>query len=245
MTTSTSFPDVQRDEHPPGYAEAPQIPNTLNRTSPSYFAVAHNAMGSIENTGSFGAWGKIIDSAEMLTRIAELDKYFAGSSTTGSTVSNILIRGQAQIIKEFVNSNPATPSVNAGRLWFGASVITPSPKTPLPDVVRLQTPHPEVRRFAVGVNDIKPADSLVRMANRIVLQALKHLTDPDIAFDDEDGSLNFDLKLNNGHTMFVELYPDGNSYVGVYDETDEGDAKTILFLSDATEKQIIELFSEE
>ena len=224
------------------------VQNTLKRTGPSCFDlpdIAHNAMRSIENTENFGVWCKI-GLSEMPIRIVGLDEYFAESSTTGLTVFNAPMCVQTQISKtSFVNANPDTPSVNAGQLWFGASVITPSPKTPLPDTVGLQTPHPEVRRFAVGVNDIKPANSLVRMANRIVLQAIEHLTDPEIAFDDEDGSLNFDLKLNNGHTMFVELYPDNNSYVGVYDETGEGDAKTILFLSDATEKQIIELFSEE
>lgn len=111
--------------------------------------------------------------------------------------------------------------------------------------VGLQAMHPEVSLFAKGVNDAKPADSLIQMAAGIARQAVAHLADPEIDFDDEDGSLNFDLKLNNGHTMFVELQPDGNSYVGVYDETGEGETKTVLFLSDATEKQITELFSEE
>ena len=111
--------------------------------------------------------------------------------------------------------------------------------------VGLQAMHPEVSLFAAGVNDTKPADSLIQMAASIARQAIALLIEPEIDFDDEDGSLNFDLRLNNGHTMFVELQPDGNSYVGVYDETGEGDAKTLLFLSDATEKQIIELFSEE
>ena len=110
--------------------------------------------------------------------------------------------------------------------------------------VGLQATHPEVSLFAKGVNDTKPADSLIQMADRIVRQAIALLTEPEIDFDDDDGSLNFDLRLNNGHTMFVELYPDGNSYVGVYDETGKGDTKTVLFLSDATEEQITELFDD-
>lgn len=114
-------------------------------------------------------------------------------------------------------------------------------KTVLLDL-ELQT---EVLLFAAGVNDTKPADSLVQMAANIARQAIALLTDPEIAFDDEDGSLNFDLGLNNGHTMFIELYPDGTSYMGVYDERGEGDSETILFMSGATEEQITELFSEE
>ena len=113
--------------------------------------------------------------------------------------------------------------------------------------VELQTSHPaeEIRLFAAGVNGVKPAEHLVQMAASIGRQAFALLTEPEIDFDDEDGSLNFDLRLNNGHTMFVELQPDGNSYVGVYDESGEGETKTVLFLSDATEEQITELFSEE
>ena len=37
----------------------------------------------------------------------------------------------------------------------------------------------------------------------------------------------------------------GTDLVGVYDETGEGDAETILFLSRPTEKQITELLGEE
>ena len=111
--------------------------------------------------------------------------------------------------------------------------------------VGLQAMHPEVSLFAKGVNDTKPADGLIQMAAGIARQSIALLTEPEIDFDDEDGSLNFDLRLNNGHAMFVELRPDGSSYVGVYDETGEGDTKTVLFLSDATEKQITELISEE
>ncbi len=113
-------------------------------------------------------------------------------------------------------------------------------------VVEMQTlqDKEDVRLFAAGVNGIKSAGPIVRMAANIVRQAIDLLTEPEIDFDDEDGSLNFDLRLNNGHTMFIELYPDGNSYAGVYDETSEGDTETILFLSQPTEKQITELFSE-
>ena len=114
-------------------------------------------------------------------------------------------------------------------------------------VVETQILHPDkedVRLFAAGVNGIKPAGPLVRMAANIARQAIALLTEPEIDFDDEDGSLNFDLRLNNGHTMFIELYPDGNSYAGVYDETGTGDTETILLLSQPTEKQITELFGE-
>lgn len=109
------------------------------------------------------------------------------------------------------------------------------------------TPHPaeEIRLFAAGVDDIKPDDNLIQMAASIARQAIALLTEPEIDFDDEDGSLNFDLRLNNGHTMFIELHPDGSSFTGVYSERSEDEyTKTILFLTDATEKQIVELFSE-
>ncbi|MCY3544629.1 MAG: hypothetical protein OXH22_11410 [Chloroflexi bacterium] len=111
--------------------------------------------------------------------------------------------------------------------------------------IGLQTMHPEVSLFAKGVNDTNPADSLVQMADNIARQAITLLTEPEIDFDDEDGSLNFDLRLNNGHTMFMELYPDGRLFLGVYDTRAQGDSETILLLDNPSEKQIIELFGEE
>ena len=114
-------------------------------------------------------------------------------------------------------------------------------------VVETQTLHPDkedVRLFASGVNGIKPAGPIVRMAANIARQAIALLTEPEIDFDDEDGSLNFDLRLNNGHTMFIELYPDGRLFLGVYDERVQGDSETILLMDNPSEKQIIELFGE-
>ena len=127
----------------------------------------------------------------------------------------------------------------------------PTTKTDLAEV-KLQTLHSphiaeaeDVRLFAAGVNGIKPTDSVVRMAARIVHHAVALLTEPEIDFDDEDGSLNFDLRLNNGHTMFMELYPDGRLFLGVYDTRAQGDSETILLLDNPSEKQIIDLFGEE
>ena len=113
--------------------------------------------------------------------------------------------------------------------------------------VGLQAPHPaeEIRLFAAGINGAKPDDHLVQMAASITRHAVALLSEPEIDFDDEDGSLNFDLRLNNGHTMFIEMYPDGRSFLGVYDERVQGDTETILLMDNPSEQQITELFSQE
>ena len=113
-----------------------------------------------------------------------------------------------------------------------------------PQALTLHPAVEAVRLFAAGVNDIKPAGHIVQMAASVTRYAIALLTEPEIDFDDEDGSLNFDLRLNNGHTMFIELYPDGRLFLGVYDERVQGDSETILLLDNPSEKQIIELLGE-
>ena len=110
--------------------------------------------------------------------------------------------------------------------------------------IELQTMHPEISLFAAGVNGVKPDDHIIQMAAGIARQSIALLIEPEIDFDDEDGSLNFDLRLNNGHTMFIEIYPDGRLFLGVYDERVQGDSETILLIDNPSEKQIIELFGE-
>ena len=103
---------------------------------------------------------------------------------------------------------------------------------------------PEVRQFAAGVGGLKPPNDLVKMVERIVRQVNENLTQPEVAFDDDDGSLNLDLRLNNGDTALIEFYPRGTSFVGVYAGTLEEEGKTKLFLSDPTENQLNAILSE-
>ena len=103
---------------------------------------------------------------------------------------------------------------------------------------------PEVRQFAAGVGGLKPPNDLVKMVDRIVRQVNENLTRPEVAFDDDDGSLNLDLRLNNGDTAFIEFYSRGTSFVGVYAGTLEEEGKTKLFLSDPTENQLNAILSE-
>ncbi len=237
MTTTTLFPDIQRGNRHFGSSETTD--HFVFQNALPAFSLPHNnikvtddVMRDFEDTGNLSrCWEN--DFKNMMTW--QVYAPYSADSTLIAENSSIRSNLNSRIQTYF----PEYLNIYRKYEHNGTLVsFTDAFDTGIHSV------HPEVRRFSEGVNDVKPVISLVRMADRIVRQANKHLTDPEIAFDDEDGSLNFDLKLNNGHTMFVELYPEGNSYVGVYDEAGEGDAKTVLFSSDATEKQIVELISE-
>ena len=78
-----------------------------------------------------------------------------------------------------------------------------------------------IGKFGAGMDGACP-DAAVIMAARAIWEAAVHrTTDPEVAVDDVDGALSFDLRLQDGRLVLAELFPDGKLHVGVYDKDDE------------------------
>ena len=88
-------------------------------------------------------------------------------------------------------------------------------------------------------------DNAAKLAVHFAQQAIWHSTKTEIDFDDEDGSLLFDLRLPNGLLLMAELYSDGTLYVGVHDDRGDGESRLVEWLENPGESEITELFSEE
>ena len=71
--------------------------------------------------------------------------------------------------------------------------------------------------FAAGFDGKRPEPWVVEMASRIANAALVKTREPDVSFDDMEGSLSLDLRLFNGHLLLAELEVDGNIDASVYD----------------------------
>lgn len=102
-----------------------------------------------------------------------------------------------------------------------------------------------LQQYIVGINDEHPPDSAAKLAAHFVGQAVRRSTKTEIDFDDEDGSLLFDLRLPNGLLLMAELYLDGTLYAGVHDDRGAGDSQLVEWLENPNETEINELFSEE
>ena len=72
--------------------------------------------------------------------------------------------------------------------------------------------------FATGKANAVPLDaSTIAQAERAVKTAVRHTIQPHITVDDDDGSLDFDLRLADGLLVMANLFPDGSVDASVYD----------------------------
>ena len=81
------------------------------------------------------------------------------------------------------------------------------------------TLHHVVNEFAQGVEGDVPTENAVRMADRIVCTALFYTTGTHITFDDDEGYLDFHLRLGNGLLVMANVFPDGGVDASVYDDS--------------------------
>ena len=102
----------------------------------------------------------------------------------------------------------------------------------------------QLQQYIVGIEGTTPTLSTIRMAIHFVEQAIGWSYKTEIDFDDDDGSLLFDLRLLNGLLLMAELYPSGTLYVGVHDDRGEGYSKLVKWLENPSEEQITEIFHE-
>lgn len=78
-----------------------------------------------------------------------------------------------------------------------------------------------VRKFEAGMGGTCPDAAIIMAARAIWEAAVQRTTDPEIAVDDVDGALSFDLRLQDGRLVLAELFPDGKLHMGIYDKDDE------------------------
>ncbi len=105
-----------------------------------------------------------------------------------------------------------------------------------------QTP---LHQYIAGIDEVRPPESAIRLAAHFVWLSTWRSTKTEIDFDDDDGSLLFDLRLPNGLLLMAELYSDGALYVGVHDDRSDGESRLVEWLENPGESEITDLFSEE
>ena len=101
-----------------------------------------------------------------------------------------------------------------------------------------------IQEFANGVDGVRPSVEVVSAAARIAQAALEHTVSPEITVDDEDGDIEFDLRLTNGLLVMANLFPDGTIDASVYDDSQGTPVKTVKRMRRATtsEQDLIHLF---
>ena len=109
---------------------------------------------------------------------------------------------------------------------------------------KIQEIFSQVQQYVIGVDRMKPPQSAVSMALHFVDQAIRRSYKTEIDFDEEDGTLLFDLRLLDGLLLMAELYHDGTLYLGVHDDRGEGYSKLVKWLEYPSEQEITEIFSE-
>ena len=72
-------------------------------------------------------------------------------------------------------------------------------------------------QFAKRVNDDDRA--VVEVARRMTKAAYEHTNDPSVTVDEEDGSVDFDLRLRDGLLVMANLFTNGEIDASVYDDT--------------------------
>ena len=102
---------------------------------------------------------------------------------------------------------------------------------------------PIVQEFAKGLERESDATSTIFVAERIVQAAQKYTEEPFIAIDEEDGDLDFDLRLEDGLLVMANLFVDGSIDASVYDDSQGAPVKLVKRLrrSTTTETEIINL----
>ena len=116
--------------------------------------------------------------------------------------------------------------------------VAPLPSEPNPELDSV------VHEFAQGIEGVHPTAGVVSMAARIVQTAYDFTVGPHITVDDEDGDLDFHLRLTDGLLVMANLFPDGTIDASVYDDNQGVPVKTVRRMRRATtsEEDLIDLF---
>ena len=101
-----------------------------------------------------------------------------------------------------------------------------------------------IREFALGLGETKPDSRVVEMAARIVQAAHDFTIGHHITVDDQDGELDFHLRLAAGLLVMANLFPDGTIDASVYDDSVGAPVTMVKRMRRATtsEHELITLF---
>ena len=76
--------------------------------------------------------------------------------------------------------------------------------------------HPVVASFATGFASVRPSDSALATASRIVEAAIGKTTQPEIEFDEVEGVLSLDIRMDSQHLLVARLDLTGRLTVNIY-----------------------------
>ena len=116
-----------------------------------------------------------------------------------------------------------------------------------PFAVPVSDLSPVVREFAKGVGRKIPTPRVVGEAARIVQAAVEYTKHPYITVDDEDGDLDFDLRIADNLIVMANFFPDGTIDASVYDDSQGLPVKTVRRLrrrSGTSADELISLFEQ-
>ena len=101
-----------------------------------------------------------------------------------------------------------------------------------------------VLEFARGLGKVQPDDTAIAMAVRIVRAANDFTVGPHMTLDDEEGDLDFHLRLADGLLVMANLFPDGTIDASVYDDSNGVPVTVVKRMrrSTTTERDLIALF---
>lgn len=114
-----------------------------------------------------------------------------------------------------------------------------------PAVSRAIAGPPVVQEFAAGVDGVAaPAPAVVQRAERAVQAALDHTANTHITVDEDDGSLDFHLRLADGLLVMANLFTDGAVDASVYDDRNGSPVLTVRRMrrSAAQAEDLVRLF---
>ena len=99
-------------------------------------------------------------------------------------------------------------------------------------------------KFALGVGVKTPGIATVAMAARVVHCAFQTTVGTHVTVDDEDGDLDFHLRLKNGLLVMANIFHDGGIDATVFDDRQGSPVRVIKRLkrSETTEGDLLRLF---
>ena len=103
---------------------------------------------------------------------------------------------------------------------------------------------PVMREFSQGIGGDRPTEEIIRTAGLVVQACWEYTDGVHISFDDEDGCLDFHLRLRNGHLVMANVFLNGGVDASVYDDSQGTPVKLVRRLrrGQTSGEDLIELF---
>ena len=103
---------------------------------------------------------------------------------------------------------------------------------------------PVMREFSQGIGGDPLAEEIIRTAGLIVQACWEYTNGAHISFDDEDGCLDFHLRLRNGNLVMANAFLNGGVDASVYDDSQGTPVKLVRRLrrGRTSGEDLIELF---